>query len=168
MNQEQNNPLTPQTVEWDDPRAVALRSAMDVEMGIRYAAPEGVPRSAEAMAKVQAALFVDPADVPATVLVVDQAGRAVAHAALRRLRGEWEVKRVIVDSSQRGKGVGRTLMLELEAIARRGGATRLILQTGDRQPEAVALYEKLGYTPIPTYEPYIEAIPMSLCYEKAL
>ncbi|WP_255359407.1 hypothetical protein [Frondihabitans sp. PAMC 28766] len=43
-----------------------------------------------------------------------------------------------------------------------------MLQTGDRQPDAVRLYERFGYTPIPVYEPYVEAIPFSLCYEKRL
>ena len=67
-----------------------------------------------------------------------------AHAVLRDLDGEWEVKRVIVDATQRGRGLGRLLMAELEPVAREGGAPRLILQTGDRQPEAVRLYERVG------------------------
>ncbi|WP_458112666.1 GNAT family N-acetyltransferase [Arthrobacter sp. R1-13] len=37
-------------------------------------------------------------------------------------------------------------MAEIEGIAARGGASRVILQTGDQQPGAVALYSKLGYT----------------------
>ena len=115
-----------------------------------------------------AALAVDPADVAATVLVKDREGVPVAHGGLRRLRGEWEVKRVVVTDGRRGAGVGRLLMSELEAIARAGGAERLILQTGDLQPDAIALYERLGYTPIPTYEPYADAIPFSVCFEKAL
>jgi len=56
--------------------------------------------------------------------------------------------------------------VETEAASR--GALRLILQTGSKQPDAVALYEKIGYTPIPIYEPYIEAIPHSFCFEKLL
>ena len=149
-------------VEYDDPRAVALRNSMDVELGARYAT--GGPLD-PAIVEV---LTVDPASVKATVLVIDDDGTPIAHAALRLLRGDWEVKRVIVEGDQRGRGIGRALMLELESIARSGGATRLILQTGDKQPEAVALYERLGYTPIPIYEPYVTAIPFSLCFEKSL
>ncbi len=117
---------------------------------------------------VRAAISVDPADMVSTVIVSDQDGTPVAHAALRRLGAEWEVKRVIVDADRRGQGLGRLLMAALEDIATRRGATRLILQTGDRQPDAVALYRRLGYTEIPVYQPYTDAVPFSLCFEKVL
>ena len=140
---------------------------MDAEMNERYSDP-GVVEDPAVTAARDAALRVHPEQVHATVLVTDDAGRAVAHAALRDLDGEWEVKRVIVDSTERGRGLGRLLMAELEAVARAGGAPRLILQTGDRQPEAVRLYERVGYRPIPTYEPYVDALPNSICFEKPL
>ena len=158
--------FTFESVEWDDPRAVALRDAMDAEMTVRY--HRETPEPAELTAKRQVALAVDPALVMSTVLVLDADGTPLAHAALRLLRGEWEVKRVIVVDGQRGRGIGRALMDRLEAIARDAGAPRLILQTGNRQPEAVRLYERVGYTPIPIYEPYIETIPFSLCFEKVI
>ena len=59
-------------------------------------------------------------------------------------------------------------MAELETLARAGGAKRLILQTGDRQPEAVDLYERTGYERIEIYEPYVTAFAFSLCFEKQL
>jgi GNAT superfamily N-acetyltransferase len=156
------------SVAWDDPRAVEFRRVMDVEMTERYSGYTREPESAETIARRQASLAVDPATVIATVLVVDDDGTPLAHAALRTLRGDWEVKRVIVSAGQRGRGIGRALMNHLEQLAREGGAPRIILQTGDRQPEAVALYERVGYTPIPIYEPYVETIPNSLCFEKVL
>jgi GNAT superfamily N-acetyltransferase len=156
-----------QHVAWDDPRALALRSRMDVEMNERYGDP-GVVEDPAVKAARDAVLRVHPEQVHATVLVTDEAGRAVAHAVLRDLDGEWEIKRVIVDSAERGRGLGRLLMAELEAVARAGGAPRLILQTGDRQPEAVRLYERVGYARIPTYEPYVDALPNSICFEKPL
>ena len=58
-------------------------------------------------------------------------------------------------------------MAELERIAAERGAQRLILQTGDRQPEAVTLYERIGYTRIPIYAPYLE-ISFSQCFEKPI
>jgi len=154
-------------VAWDDPRAQGLRARMDAEMNERYSDPDVVEDPAVTAAR-DAALRVDPEKVHVTVLVTDDVGRAVAHAALRDLRGEWEVKRVVVGSSERGRGLGRLLMAEVESVARAGGAARLILQTGDRQPEAVRLYEREGYRPIPTYEPYVEALPNSICFEKVL
>jgi GNAT superfamily N-acetyltransferase len=149
-------------VAWDDPRAVALRDAMDAELQPRYAG--SVPDDDAA----RVALAVDPSDIAATVLAVTEDGAAVGHAALRRLGPDYEVKRVIVDSSWRGRGLGRLLMAEIETVGREQGATRLILQTGDRQPDAVAMYRQLGYTPIPIYQPYVQAIPFSLCFEKSL
>ena len=160
--------VTLESVSWDDPRAVELRRRMDAEMTVRYSNPGAPPEPAEITARRNASLAVDPADVRATVLVLDADGTPLAHAALRELRGDWEVKRVIVAEAARGRGVGRALMGRLEELAREAGVPRLILQTGNRQPDAVALYEKIGYTPIPIYEPYVETIPFSLCYEKAI
>ncbi|MEA9985462.1 MULTISPECIES: GNAT family N-acetyltransferase [Subtercola] len=157
-------PYTFERVEYDDARAVELRRVMDLDMNERY--NDGINSPSDPA--VVKALTVNPADVQATVLVIDADQTPIGHAALRLLRGDWEVKRVIVAGDQRGRGVGRALMTELEHIARAGGAVRLILQTGNKQPEAVALYTRLGYTPIAVYEPYIEAIPFSLCYEKPL
>lgn len=154
-------------VVWDDPRAQALRATMEHEMSAVYAG-----RHAEATPEQQAAidrvLTVDPSGVKATVLVLDADGTPLAHAALRDHDGEWEMKRVIVLAEARGRGIGTLLMAELDEAARAGGARRIILQTGDRQPDAVRLYERTGYTPIPVFEPYVEAIPSSLCFEKVL
>ena len=152
-------------VRWTDERAVALQRILEEDLYGRYASrmKPGPGRDA-----ALSALAVDPDDVLATILAVSDDAGPVAHAALRSLNGEWEVKRVVVLESQRGRGIASMLMREIEAIAARGGASRVILQTGDQQPEAVALYTKLGYTRIPVYEPYATAIPFSCCFEKRL
>ncbi|UFS59226.1 GNAT family N-acetyltransferase [Subtercola endophyticus] len=165
-------PFALESVAYNDPRALAMRAVMDEEMGARYGThpvPAGVD-PAEFDAKVTAALAVDPATIVATVIALDAGadGTPLGHAALRRIGDEWEVKRVIVTAAARGRGVATALMTELERVAAAEGAKRVILQTGDRQPEAVALYEKLGFTRIPIYEPYVEAIPFSICFEKAV
>lgn len=157
-------------VDYDDPRAVALRAEMDHEVGPRYADrfddddPEAAARSARAFA-------VDPATIVATVLVTDAAGTAVGHGALRDLAHDGirdlEIKRVFVHPRARGLGASRALLDELERIARARGAARVILQTGDRQHDAVVLYERLGYTPIPIYQPYTE-YAFSRCFAKTL
>lgn len=153
-------------VPWTDVRAEELRSAMDAEMGARYgdrldafAPPE--------RAAAEAALTLDPAHVVATILVLDERGVPAGHAALRDLGGELEVKRVYVTPAARGRGASRALMSALEDIARSRGAQRLILQTGDRQPDAVALYEHIGYHRIPTFPPYLP-IAFSICLAKDL
>ena len=137
-------------------------------MSARYAGYTVEPEPAEVVARRTASLAVDPVDVRAVVLVLDDDGTPIAHAALRELRGDWEVKRVIVSDAHRGRGIAGALMNHLESIARAAGVRRLVLQTGDRQPDAVAVYERVGYTPIPIYEPYVETIPNSFCFEKLL
>ena len=100
-------------------------------------------------------------------VVVIGAGVAGLSAAARLAGGELEVKRVFVERRARGQGASRALMAELERIARHRGASRLILQTGDRQPEAIALYERIGYHAIDTFAPYVR-FPASRCFAKPL
>ena len=59
-----------------------------------------------------------------------------------------EVKRVWTDSGHRRQGLARRVMTELEAEAARRGIRTIVLTTGARQPEAVALYISLGYSPL--------------------
>ncbi|WP_235928892.1 GNAT family N-acetyltransferase [Marisediminicola senii] len=152
-------------VPWTDPRAVALRELMDREIVERYTGRHD--DDPDFASKAAVAFALDPADVVAVVLGIDDAGEAVAHAALRRLAGRYEVKRVIVLPQARGAGVGRLMMAAIEEAARECGADSVILQTGDRQPDAVALYSRIGYRPIPVYEPY-RAVTNSMCFEKQL
>jgi len=159
--------LTLVQVPFDDPRAVRLRDDMDVEMTARYRDP-GVVEPAELVAARDAALHLSADVVLATLLVLDDEGTPVGHAALRRRGEDGEVKRVVVVDGRRGSGIGRRIMAEVERLAREAGLRRLVLQTGSRQPDAVALYEKLGWTPIPLFEPYASTMPTSLTYEKVL
>lgn len=158
-------PFSVHEVPWDDPDATALRAVMDAELRVRY---PSLGDDDDRAVTVRRTLVVDPADVVTTVLVRDAAGAAVGHGALRRHGRDWEVKRVIVRDDSRGRGVGRLLMARLEAAAGAAGATRVVLHTGDNQPEAVTMYRRLGYTPIPLYEPYATAMPASFCFEKPL
>ncbi|MDF2991998.1 MAG: permease of the major facilitator superfamily [Microbacterium sp.] len=157
---------TIERVSWADPRAVALREAMDDEIGPRYAEVFASfdEETAAALAKDFA---VDPATIVEVVLVRDDTGGAVGHAALRALSGELEVKRVFVHRDARGRGASHVLMAALEELALARGAARLILQTGDRQPEAIALYERIGYVPVEVFEPYVR-FAGSRCFAKEL
>jgi GNAT superfamily N-acetyltransferase len=156
----------PTEVDWSDERAEQLRAAMDEELDGRYADwfRDVDPERREKFARDFA---VDPSTVVATVIVTDDAGEPVGHAALRRLGEDLEVKRVFVARSARGTGLSRALMTELERIALRLGAARLVLQTGDRQQDAVTLYTRIGYSPIPVFAPY-EDFELSLCFAKQL
>ncbi|GCE77194.1 GNAT family N-acetyltransferase [Cellulomonas biazotea] len=155
-------------VPWQDPRAVALRRAMHEFNCQRY--PELIP-------VFDAAGGFDGDDaqqgvgvVTATLALLD--GEPVGHVALRAARdgypdGSGEVKKLYVDGVARGAGVGRVLMEAVEADAREAGMSSLLLQTGVRQPEAVALYVSLGYRPVVPFGPYAGDL-LSLCFGKAL
>lgn len=155
-----------ETVAWDDPRALALRAAMDVETGGMYA-DRASSQTAEETAAVMTALEVDPASIVHTVILIDDDGTPVAHAALRPWNDELEVKKVFVSADARGRGLSRAIMAELERVAVERGIHSLILQTGDLQGPAIALYLSMGYEQVPVYGKYT-AIPFALCYRKVL
>ncbi len=95
-------------------------------------------------------------------------GRPVACGAIRTMeRTLAEVKRMYVEPDVRGRGLGRRILAELEARARLAGYTTLRLETGDRQPEAIRLYEAAGYHRIERYGIYRDNVH-SACFEKRL
>lgn len=159
--------FTLERVEVDDPRAVALRGILDLDLDDRYrdADADDPPGMAEERAE---ALAVHEDQVVATFLALDADGTALGHVMLRRLGEEWELKRLIVTAAARRRGVGRALTGAVVARAREGGARRVILQSGRMQPESLALYAGAGFTPIPVYEPYVATMPDSLCFERVL
>lgn len=95
-------------------------------------------------------------------------GRAVGCGAVRVLEpGVGEVKRMYVRPDARRRGVARAVLDKLEQTARELGFHVLRLETGIRQPEAIALYEGRGYRRIPCFGEYASD-PFSACYEKML
>jgi GNAT superfamily N-acetyltransferase len=77
-----------------------------------------------------------------------------------RLHGEGvcEVKRMWTSPDYRRQGLAVRILEALERAAESVGYRRLVLETGPRQPEAAALYERRGYTRIPAYGRYPEAL----------
>ena len=78
-----------------------------------------------------------------------------------------EVKRMYTVPEKRGKGVASRILTELENWAHEMGYEKCILETGKRQPEAIALYLKNGYKTIPKYGQYAQ-MENSECFEKVL
>jgi GNAT superfamily N-acetyltransferase len=68
-----------------------------------------------------------------------------------------ELKRMFVVPSQRGTGVAAALLAALEDSAREHGMSRIVLETGIKQPEAISFYERAGYQRIPNYGYYRNA-----------
>jgi len=78
-----------------------------------------------------------------------------------------ELKRMYVAPSWRGRGVARALLAFLEAQAAARGCARLTLETGVRQPEALAFYRREGFVACPPFGDYLDD-PHSAFLEKSL
>jgi putative acetyltransferase len=79
--------------------------------------------------------------------------------------GVAEIKRMYVAPSVRGQGIGGRIVAALEAEAIRLCAHRILLETGPRQPDAIAMYERCGFAEIPLYGEYIGS-NFSVCMAK--
>lgn len=156
--------LVVRVVPWDDPAGEALRTAQQAEVSARYGVPDSEPGPKPTAADI--AVFLVAFDEPGG----SEAGAeiAVGCGGLRALDdAHGEIKRMYVVPERRGTGVATAILTALEGEARGRGWTRLVLETGDRQPDAVRLYEREGYTRIPNFGYYAES-PLSICYEKKL
>ena len=147
------------TASWDDAEVQRLTTAQQAELRARYdgGGEPGTPPSA--------------GDVSVVLVARDGDGTPVGCGALRALGGDVaEVKRMYVVPAARGRGVSKLLLAGLEDAARARGWTTLRLETGPRQPEAIALYERAGYRAIPAFGAYVEApdAGCSLYYERVI
>jgi putative acetyltransferase len=148
------------TIEVADPRhigAVALIAALTDELARRYGEDgSGNFRPEDALA-------------PGSGFVVGRiGGHPVACGAYRPMGPDVaEIKRMYVDPACRGRGLGRRVLDDLEARARRNGYATVRLETGVLQPEAIRLYESAGYRRIDNYGIY-QGNPRSVCFEKDL
>jgi putative acetyltransferase len=92
----------------------------------------------------------------------------VGCGAIKEYSGDaMEVKRMFVLLNRRGQGIATTILKELELWAIELNYIKCLLETGKKQPEAIALYKKNGYTVIPNYGQY-ENVENSVCFEKIL
>lgn len=78
-----------------------------------------------------------------------------------------EIKRMFVKPEFRGKSIASKVLLVLEEWAKELNYSFAVLETGLRQPEAIALYKKNKYTITDSYPPY-EKMENSVCFKKSL
>jgi GNAT superfamily N-acetyltransferase len=110
----------------------------------------------------------DPLTPGSAYLLARVQGRPVGCGALRPIDEQTaEVRRMYVIPPFRRRGIARQLLSELERRAVRFGYSFLRLETGNRQHEAVALYQSCGFYGIPPYGKHV-GDPLSVCFEKAV
>ncbi|MFI0188386.1 GNAT family N-acetyltransferase [Streptomyces sp. NPDC017082] len=153
-------------VPFDHPDAVKLNDEVQAEYHQRYG--DGGD-----------ATVLEPADFdpPRGVYLIayDELGRPVATGGWRSQDrnpegnedGDAELKRMFVITEMRGLGLARRMLAALEEDARAAGRVRMVLETGTKQPEAVALYTSSGYEPCAKFG-YYRHYAESLCYAKRL
>ncbi|MFB7246075.1 GNAT family N-acetyltransferase [Streptomyces populi] len=153
-------------VPFDHPDAVKLNDQVQAEYAERY----GDDGDATHM---DARMFVPPAGL--YLIAYDERDRPVATGGWRTQDendegysdGDAELKRMYVVPEARGLGLARRMLAALEEDARTAGRARMVLETGSKQPEAVALYASSGYEPCAKFG-YYRFHELSLCYAKAL
>lgn len=101
-------------------------------------------------------------------VVAYREGAPVACGAFKEIEpGTVEIKRMFTLDAARGLGMASAVLKELEVWAASLGYTNSVLETGVKQPEAIALYNKSGYQRIPNYGQYA-GIENSVCFSKPL
>ncbi|MGD9701746.1 MAG: GNAT family N-acetyltransferase [Acidimicrobiia bacterium] len=150
-------PFTIEPVTLGDARAARLIGALDAELEARYPEPGSN------------FFRLDPNEVTGdrgVVLLATFGGQAAGCGAVRMLDDTTgEIKRMYVAPQLRGRKLGAAMLSELERAADQLGAKRLVLETGTRQPEAMTVYERAGFTTVPCWGEYAAA-PLSVCMEK--
>ncbi|WP_104523115.1 GNAT family N-acetyltransferase [Blastococcus atacamensis] len=129
---------------YDDPLAQRLVEEVQQEYVARYGGRDAAP--------VDPGEFLPPEGL---FLVAEVDGEPAGCGAWRAYPpGGVEIKRLYVAQGFRRRGLAQVLMAELESTAARAGHRSVVLNTGAKQPEAVALYGELGYVPVPGYGVY--------------
>ncbi|WP_156688464.1 GNAT family N-acetyltransferase [Mycobacterium sp. Marseille-P9652] len=138
----------------DDPLAQPLLAELALEYAERYG---GTPERHLAWLPVPRAELAPP---DGGLLIGVEGEVPVTGGAFRRYDANTaELKRIWTDRAHRRRGYARALLAALEAETAARGYRRLYLITGNRQPEAEALYDAAGYTrvppdPIPDWGPF--------------
>jgi ribosomal protein S18 acetylase RimI-like enzyme len=146
------------------PDAALLVEEVQGEYVARYGGRDETPIDATYFDEPSGAFFVGYLDGRP---VVTGAWRRRTDVAVDGTSLTAEVKRMYVAPQARGLGLARAMLAHLEDTARAAGAEVMVLETGARQPEAIALYESAGYLPIAGFGYYRES-PISRCMARSL
>ena len=139
-----------------DPDFLFLVAALDKDLRIRNGEEDAFYAS-----------FNKP-DASMLVVLAYTGSQVVGCGALKPYSGQaMEVKRMYVLPTMRGQGIASRILKALEHWCWGLGFSSCILETGKKQPEAIALYTKGGYSVIPNYGQY-QGVENSVCFGKEL
>jgi len=151
-------------VGWGHPDALALIEAVQEEYVLRYGGRDDTPLDPVMFDPPRGSFFVGYVD---DVPVASGAWRWRDDVEALGTAETAEIKRMFVVRAARGAGHARTVLAHLERTAAEAGAQAMVLETGDAQPEAIALYESSGYTRIASFGHYAWS-PQNRCFAKRL
>lgn len=136
---------------YDHPDAFALTARVQAIYAVRYGGPDGSPMEPAEFAPPAGEFYIGYLD---GVAVASGAWRHVGLPALGST-ATAEVKRMYVVEEAQRRGFARQMLGHLEEAARGAGHDVMVLNTGDRQPEAITLYASSGYERLTTgWGPY--------------
>jgi putative acetyltransferase len=140
----------------DSPDAVTLITELSAYLDPLYPRWNQFGLSSDQLIKEGVAFFITRVD-----------GEPAGCGGVKFYPGWGELKRMYVRPQFRGRGLGKLMLEHLETFARQQGTTLLRLETGIYQPEAMGLYERMGYRPRGCFEPYdASTATLSRFYEK--
>ena len=107
-------------------------------------------------------------EINPNVVVIYLNSKAVACGCFKKYDTETiEIKRMFVSPKARGMGLAQKILKELELVASQKGFSYSVLETLYKQVEAIALYQKVGYSIVANYEPYV-GLTNSVCMRKSI
>lgn len=143
-------------VDSTHPDFISLVSRLDADLAVRDGEDHAFYSQFNKIDKIKHVVLAYQCDLP------------VGCGAIKEFSPDAvEVKRMYVIPTARSRGVASLVLSALEQWAKELSYNKCVLETGTRQPEAIALYLKNGYVRIPNYGQY-EGVQNSLCFEKHL
>ena len=140
----------------EDKDFLALVQELDLDLSIRDGNDRAFYNQFNKLDKIKHVIIAYENDIP------------VGCGAIKEYSTDtMEIKRMFTPLNKRGNGIASQVLSELEKWTLELQYSKCILETGKRQPEAIALYKKNGYRIIPNFGQY-EKIENSVCFEKIL
>lgn len=139
-----------------DPVFKQLVTLLDTELANRYGAIQKIYDQFNVVSDIQTVVIVYHNEVAAGCGCFKAFDEKIA-----------EIKRLFVLPEHRGKGIARKIVQALEEWAWERSYNTCILETGDKQPEAIALYERMGYQRVENFGPY-QGMSESICFSKSI